>query len=104
MCSAGGGPGGAAAIEDKTEVDIIALRRTIYLTIMSAMGFEETTHKLMKLTIPEGQEHELINMVIECCSQEKSYQRHFGLIAQRLCMVARRFQVRSRPRCCGAGG
>jgi pre-mRNA-splicing factor CWC22 len=59
----------AVPIEDKTEIDVIGLRRTIYLTIMSSLDFEETVHKLMKLNIPDGQEHEVINMVLECCSQ-----------------------------------
>lgn len=65
----GGGGAGGGGVEDKTEVDIVTLRRTIYLTIMSALDFEETCHKLMKLKIPDGLEVELINMVLECCSQ-----------------------------------
>lgn len=44
------------------------LRRTIYLTIMSSMDFEETGHKLMKINIPEEQQSELVTMIIECCS------------------------------------
>ena len=39
-------------IEDLTEQDLINLRRTIYLTIMSSAGFEECAHKLAKLDIP----------------------------------------------------
>ncbi len=62
-------PAANTAVEDKTEVDVVTLRRTIYLTIMSALDFEETCHKLMKLNIPEGSEMELVNMVLECCSQ-----------------------------------
>lgn len=34
-----------------TEQDVINLKRTIYLTIMSSAGFEECTHKLMKLDL-----------------------------------------------------
>jgi hypothetical protein len=34
-----------------TEQDLVNLKRTIYLTIMSSAGFEEATHKLMKLDL-----------------------------------------------------
>jgi hypothetical protein len=43
-------------IKDKTETNMVNLRRTIYLTIMSSAAFEEAVHKLLKLQIPEGQE------------------------------------------------
>ena len=79
---AGGGAaaGGAAAaaggpIRDFTETDLINLRRTIYLTIMSAMDFEEAGHKLLKIALADGQEVEVVTMLIECCSQEKTFLR-----------------------------
>ncbi len=65
-----GGP-----IRDFTETDLINLRRTIYLTIMSAMDFEEAGHKLLKIALADGQEIEVVTMLIECCSQEKTYLR-----------------------------
>jgi MA3 domain len=45
---------------------------------------------------------ELCNMLTECCSQERSYLTYYGLIAQRFCMMQRRWQeafegARSRP-------
>lgn len=50
----------AMQIEDKTEMDVVNLRRTIYLTIMSNIDFEECAHKIMKLQIPKGSEvHDL---------------------------------------------
>ena len=36
-------------IEDQTETNLVNLRRTIYLTIMSSLDFEEAGHKLMKI-------------------------------------------------------
>jgi len=76
------------AILDFSEKDLINLRRTIYLTIMSSIDFEECTHKLLKLNIREGQEPELMNMIIECCMQERTYMRFFGLMAGRLCQLS----------------
>lgn len=56
-------------VHDMTEQDLVNLKRTIYLTIMASAGFEECTHRLMKLKIPQGLEIELCNMLVECCSQ-----------------------------------
>lgn len=41
-------------IEDMTEQDMIKLRKTIYLVIMSSIDFEECCHKLLKLKIRPG--------------------------------------------------
>jgi len=46
-------------IEDITEQDLMNLRKTIYLVIVSSKDFEEVVHKLMKMNIREGQEIEL---------------------------------------------
>ena len=34
---------------DMTEKDLINLRKTIFLTIMNSVDFQEATHKLLKL-------------------------------------------------------
>ena len=62
-------------MQDMTQTDLINLRRTIYLTIMSSMDFEEAGHKLMKIPLAPGQEMEIVTMILECCSQEKTYIR-----------------------------
>lgn len=79
-------------IHDLTEADLVHLRRQIYLTIMSSATFEECTHKLAKIDIPEGREEEMINMLIECCSQERTFLRYYGLIASRLCFLHHRWR------------
>eukprot|EP01022_Parablepharisma_sp_SALTPOND_P003399 TRINITY_DN1135_c0_g1_i1.p1 TRINITY_DN1135_c0_g1~~TRINITY_DN1135_c0_g1_i1.p1 ORF type:complete len:843 (+),score=114.55 TRINITY_DN1135_c0_g1_i1:11264-13792(+) len=76
------------AILDFSEKDLINLRRVIYLTIMSSVDFEECAHKLLKLNIREGQELELVNMIIECCMQERTYMKFFGLLAGRFCLIS----------------
>ena len=81
-------------IVDLSETDLVNLRRTIYLTIMSSVDFEECAHKLMKLAIPKGAEGELCNMLVECCSQERTFLRYYGLLAQRFCMISRAYQDR----------
>lgn len=78
-------------IQDKTETNLVNLRRTIYLTIMSSALFEEATHKLLKLNIPEGQEGELCNMIIECCSQERTFSKFYGHIGERMSKLNRQW-------------
>lgn len=80
-------------IEDLTETDLVHLRRTIYLTIMSSATFEECTHKLAKMDIPPGRECELVNMIIECCSQERTFLRYYGLVSGRFCLLHERWQT-----------
>lgn len=43
-------------IRDETETNLVNLRRTIYLTIMSSVDFEEAGHKLLKIHLAPGQE------------------------------------------------
>ena len=79
-------------VQDLSEADLVHLRRTIYLTIMSSATFEECSHKLAKIDIPPGREEELINMLIECCSQERTFLRYYGLIAARFCLLEDRWR------------
>ncbi|KAG8050999.1 hypothetical protein GUJ93_ZPchr0009g698 [Zizania palustris] len=74
-------------IRDQTETNLINLRRTIYLTIMSSVDFEEAGHKLLKIKLEPGQEMELCIMLLECCSQERTYLRYYGLLGQRFCII-----------------
>jgi len=63
------------------EKDLINLRRTIYLVIVSSVDHNECCHKLLKLKIREDQQKELCQMVLECCMQERVYTRFYGLLA-----------------------
>lgn len=76
-------------IYDNTDTNIVNLRRTIYLTLKSSVDFEEACHKLLKMKLQPGQETQMCNMIIECCSQERSYEKFFGLIGERFCKLNR---------------
>lgn len=76
-------------IKDQSNTDLVNLRRTIYLTIMSSIDFEECCHKLMKVSLPPGLEPELPSMIIECCSQERTYSKFYGLIGERFAKINR---------------
>lgn len=78
-------------IIDNTETNLVALRRTIYLTINSSLDFEECAHKLMKLQLKPGQEVELCHMFLDCCAEQRTYEKFYGLLAQRFCNLNRIF-------------
>ncbi|KAI4338150.1 hypothetical protein L6164_016496 [Bauhinia variegata] len=54
-------------IKDETDTNLINLRRTIYLTIMSSKDFEEAGHKLLKIKLEPGQEMELFSINFFTC-------------------------------------
>ena len=76
-----------------TEQDLVNLRRTIYLTIMSSAQVDECAHKLMKLQIRPGQEDEICTMLIECCAQERTYLRFYGSLGERFCCLGATYQA-----------
>ncbi|KAJ8457549.1 hypothetical protein ONZ45_g18270 [Pleurotus djamor] len=76
-------------IEDRTGTNLVNLRRIIYLTIMNALNYEEAVHKLLKVQLQEGEEIEMIKMLVECCSQERSYSKFYGLIGERFSKLNR---------------
>ncbi|KAK7736827.1 pre-mRNA-splicing factor cwc22 [Diaporthe eres] len=79
----------AVEIKDQSNADLVNLRRTIYLTLMSSADYEESVHKLLRIQIPMGLEKEIPEMVVECCSQEKTYTKFYGGIGERLAKINR---------------
>ncbi|KAF2461355.1 armadillo-type protein [Lineolata rhizophorae] len=76
-------------IKDQSNADLSNLRKKIYLTIKSSGGFEEACHKLMRVNLPAGQEGELPSMIVQCAAQEQTYQKFYGLMAERFCKLNR---------------
>ncbi|KFM62437.1 Pre-mRNA-splicing factor CWC22-like protein, partial [Stegodyphus mimosarum] len=74
-------------IIDMTETNVVCLRRKIYLTIQSSLDFEECAHKLLKLELKPGQILEMCYMILDCCAQQRTYEKFFGLLAQRFCQL-----------------
>lgn len=60
---AAAGTAGPGVIVDETATNLVSLRRTIYLTIQSALDFEEAAHKLLKMQLKPGQEVPLLHSV-----------------------------------------
>ncbi|KAH6919154.1 hypothetical protein BKA70DRAFT_1417138 [Coprinopsis sp. MPI-PUGE-AT-0042] len=55
---------GTDEIEDKTGTNLVDFRRrTIHLTIMNAVNYADTVHKLLKIG--------MVDMIIKCFSRER---------------------------------
>ncbi|XP_075465036.1 pre-mRNA-splicing factor CWC22 homolog isoform X2 [Ascaphus truei] len=86
-----GEEGEKVTIHDKTEVNLVSFRRTIYLAIQSSLDFEECAHKLIKMEFPSTQTKELCNMILDCCAQQRTYEKFFGLLAGRFCLLKKEY-------------
>ncbi|XP_072197903.1 pre-mRNA-splicing factor CWC22 homolog isoform X2 [Excalfactoria chinensis] len=83
--------GQKVTVHDKTEINLVSFRRTIYLAIQSSLDFEECAHKLLKMDFPESQTKELCNMILDCCAQQRTYEKFFGLLAGRFCLLKKEY-------------
>lgn len=72
-------------ISDMTQESLVSLRQSIYLRIMNSIDFEECAHKLLQMRLPSVQLEEMINMIIDCCAEERVYINYYGLLGERLC-------------------
>ncbi|OWB52893.1 hypothetical protein B5S27_g4476 [[Candida] boidinii] len=80
-------------VKDFTATELTNYQKRVYLTIMSSMGHDEAVHKLLKLEPidPDKKEEMLVDMIVKCCAQEKTYSKFFGLIAEKLCSFNRKW-------------
>ena len=78
---------GKDIIFDLSEQDLVKYRKMIYMIVVSSIDFEECCHKLLKQNVREGLEGEMVNMIIECCVQERTYLKFYGLLSERLCLL-----------------
>ncbi|BAT16663.1 Os12g0273980, partial [Oryza sativa Japonica Group] len=53
---------------------------------------DQAGHKLAEIKLEPAQEMELCIMLLECCSQERTYLPYYGLLAQRLCLINKVYQ------------
>lgn len=79
-------------IIDKSEQNLVAFRREVYLTIQSSLEYQEAAHKLLKLKVKPELESELCNMLVDCCAQQRTYERFYGMLIERFCRLKQSFQ------------
>lgn len=103
-----GGPTTSASIEqinsssetsDAEEADLLilarqhrmntAVRRAIFIAIMSATDYQDAHLRLVKLHLKRSQEQEIPRVVMHCAAAEEKYNPYYTLIAKALCVDKR---------------
>ncbi|KAK6465018.1 armadillo-type protein [Scheffersomyces coipomensis] len=80
-------------IKDMTESELLEYQKKVYLTIKSSLSADEAVHKLLKLNLKTAKldnDEIIIDMIIKCCAQEKTYSKFYGLIGIKLCLIGKR--------------
>ncbi|KAF5287461.1 hypothetical protein FQA39_LY04089 [Lamprigera yunnana] len=68
-------------------------RRNVFCIIMSAEGYLDAFEQLLRLGLKNLQEREIINIILHCCLQEKSFNVYYALLAEKFCKYDRKFQM-----------
>lgn len=92
--SAGGSTGGGGA-NDSEAVGLLALaarqrmntdvRRSVFVAIVGSSDCEDALEKILRLNLKGAQEREIARVIVECCSQEGSYNPFYAHLAERVC-------------------
>lgn len=70
------------AREQRMNTDI---RRSIFITVMSAEDYTDAHNRLLKLRLKRKQAPEIPRVLVHCCGSETSYNPYYTLIARKLC-------------------
>ncbi|KAL3755002.1 hypothetical protein ACJRO7_002130 [Eucalyptus globulus] len=60
-------------------------RRAIFCIIMSGEDYIDTFEKLLRLDLPGKQDREIMRVLVECCLQEKVFNKYYTVLAAKLC-------------------
>ncbi|KAK2984666.1 hypothetical protein RJ640_006649 [Escallonia rubra] len=60
-------------------------RRAIFCIIMSGEDYVDAFEKLLRLDLPGKQDREIIRVLVECCLQEKVFNKYYCVLASKLC-------------------
>lgn len=60
-------------------------RKAIFCIIMSGEDYIDAFEKLLRLDLSGKQDREIIRVLVECCSQEKVFNKYYTVLASKLC-------------------
>ncbi|CAL1382285.1 unnamed protein product [Linum trigynum] len=60
-------------------------RKAIFCIIMSGEDYVDAFEKLLRLDLPGKQDREIMRVLVECCLQEKVFNKYYTVLASKLC-------------------
>ncbi|KAM6551563.1 hypothetical protein CsatB_001371 [Cannabis sativa] len=60
-------------------------RKAIFCIIMSGEDYIDAFEKLLRLDLPGKQDREIMRVLVECCLQEKVFNKYYAVLATKLC-------------------
>ncbi|GAU51651.1 hypothetical protein TSUD_414730 [Trifolium subterraneum] len=60
-------------------------RRVIFCIIMSGEDYIDAFEKLLRLELPGKQDRDIMRVLVECCLQEKVFNKYYTVMASKLC-------------------
>lgn len=89
------GGGDASGEKESEAVGLLALaarqrmntdvRRSVFVAIVGSTDCEDALEKILRLNLKGAQEREIARVIMECCSQEVSYNPYYAHLAERVC-------------------
>lgn len=72
----------ALAARQRMNTDV---RRSVFVAIVGSSDCEDALEKILRLNLKGAQEREIARVIVECCSQEGSYNPFYAHLAERVC-------------------
>jgi len=79
-------------LTDVSNVEVRKFKRDVYLMFASSLDHEECAFKIIKSHIADHRQMELCSMIISSCMEDRTYNKFFGLLAERFCFLDRIYQ------------
>lgn len=80
----GGEAGGLLALAARQRMNT-DVRRSVFVAIVGSSDCEDALEKILRLNLKGAQEREIARVIVECCSQEASYNPYYAHLAERVC-------------------
>ncbi|KAF0925641.1 hypothetical protein E2562_017216 [Oryza meyeriana var. granulata] len=61
------------------------IRRAIFCILMSAEDYVDAFEKLLRLDLSGKQDREIIRVIVDCCLQEKVFNKYYTVLTSKLC-------------------
>ncbi|KAJ4291532.1 suppressor of glycerol defect [Collariella sp. IMI 366227] len=65
------------------------VRRSIFVSLMSAMDFQDAHQRILKLRLNRERQREIPNVILRCAGAEQHYNPYYTLVARKLCSEQR---------------